>query len=374
MISNKILKITFLISFGLLVTFGASKVLAERIKDVAQVQGVRDNQLVGYGLVVGLDGTGDSTSQTIFTMQSLKSMLANYGVALGANETPQVKNIAAVALHATLPPFAKPGQKIDVTISSIGNSKSLRGGSLLMTPLKGADGNIYAVAQGNLTVGGFGVAGADGSKITVNIPTVGRIPNGAIIERSVRNPFVEGNDIVLNLHRRDFTTAKRLAETVNDVLGPDNAHAEDAVTVRINAPKDKNQRVSFMSFLENLTFHPGEAAAKIIVNSRTGTVVIGNHVKVYAAAVSHGNLTVTITNTQETSQPNALSDGQTVQNNNQEISVEQENNRMFLFSEGVELNQLVRAFNQVGASPGDLVAILESLKQVGALSAELIVI
>ncbi len=364
----------FLIAFCLMVTLGAGQAFAERIKDVAQVQGVRDNQLVGYGLIVGLDGTGDSTSQTIFTMQSLKSMLANYGITLGPNETPQVKNIAAVALHATLPPFAKPGQKIDVTISSIGNSKSLRGGSLLMTPLKGADGNIYAVAQGNLTVGGFGIATADGSSVTVNIPTVGRIPNGAIIERAVRNPFVEGNDIVLNLHRRDFTTAKRLAETVNDVLGPDNAHAEDAVTVRINAPKDKSQRVSFMSFLENLTFQPGEAAAKIIINSRTGTVVIGNHVKVYSAAVSHGNMTVTITNTQETSQPNALAEGETVQNNNQEIIVEQENNRMFLFSEGVELNQLVRAFNQVGASPSDLVAILESLKQVGALSAELIVI
>ncbi len=371
---NKIVKIMFLVTCCIIAVLGVSQALAERIKDVAQVQGVRDNQLVGYGLVVGLDGTGDSTSQTIFTMQSLKSMLANYGIALGANETPQVKNIAAVALHATLPPFAKPGQKIDVTISSIGNAKSLRGGSLLMTPLKGADGNIYAVAQGNLTVGGLGVEGADGSKVTINVPSVGRIPNGAIIERAVRNPFVEGKDIVLNLHRRDFTTAKRLAETVNEVLGPDNAHAEDAVTVRINAPKDKNQRVAFMSFLENLSFQPGEAAAKIIVNSRTGTVVIGNHVKVYAAAVSHGNMTVTITNTQETSQPNALAGGETVQNNNQEITVEQENNRMFLFSEGVELNQLVRAFNQVGASPGDLVAILESLKQVGALSAELIVI
>lgn len=374
MMTHKFYKITFLIAFCLIMLLSVSQAFAERIKDVAQVQGVRDNQLVGYGLIVGLDGTGDSTAQTIFTMQSLKSMLANYGITLGPNETPQVKNIAAVALHATLPPFAKPGQKIDVTISSIGNSKSLRGGSLLMTPLKGADGNIYAVAQGNLTVGGFGIATADGSSVTVNIPTVGRIPNGAIIERAVRNPFVEGNDIVLNLHRRDFTTAKRLAETVNDILGPDNAYAEDAVTVRINAPKDKSQRVGFMSFLENLTFQPGEAAAKIIINSRTGTVVIGNHVKVYSAAVSHGNMTVTITNTQETSQPNALAEGDTVQNNNQEIIVEEENNRMFLFSEGVELNQLVRAFNQVGASPSDLVAILESLKQVGALSAELIVI
>lgn len=372
--SFKCLKITFFIVVCLMASLGASKAFAERIKDLAQVQGVRDNQLVGYGLVVGLDGTGDSTTQTIFTMQSLKSMLSQYGITLGEDEVPQVKNIAAVSLHATLPPFAKPGQKIDVTISSIGNSKSLRGGSLLMTPLKGADGQIYAVAQGNLTVGGLGVEGADGSKVTINVPSVGRIPNGAIIEREVRNPFIEGDDIVLNLHRRDFTTAKRLAETINDMLGPDNALAEDAVSVRINAPKDKSQRVSFMSFIENLEFLPGEAVAKVIVNSRTGTVVIGNHVKVYSAAVSHGNMTVTITNTQETIQPNAFAEGETVQNNNQAIEVEEENNRMFLFAEGVELNQIVRAFNQVGASPGDLVAILESLKQVGALSAELLVI
>lgn len=369
----KLLKIVQVYVFVMFVG-AAMQASAERIKDLAQVQGVRDNQLVGYGLVVGLDGTGDSTTQTIFTMQSLKSMLSQYGISLGKDQNPQVKNIAAVSLHATLPPFAKPGQKIDVTVSSIGNSKSLRGGSLLMTPLKGADGNIYAVAQGNLTVGGLGVDGADGSSIKINIPTVGRIPNGAIIEREVRNPFVEGNDIVLNLNRRDFTTAKRLAETINDILGPDNAKAEDAVTIRVNAPKDKSQRVSFMSFLENLEFQPGEAPAKIIINSRTGTVVIGNHVKVYSAAVSHGNMTVTITNTQETVQPNALAGGQTAQNNNQEIQVKQDNNRMFLFGEGVELNDLVRAFNQVGASPSDLVAILESLKQVGALSAELIVI
>ena len=352
----------------------AFAVHAERIKDVTEIQGVRSNQLVGYGLVVGLDGTGDQTAQTPFTVQSLKSMLAQYGITLPANVNPQVKNVAAVSIHADLPPFAKIGQKIDVTVSSLGNAKSLRGGSLLMTPLKGADGNIYAMAQGNLTVGGLGVEGQDGSRVTINVPSVGRIPNGASIEREVTNPFAIGNHIILNLKRPDFTTAKRLSDTINHVLGPDNAFAQDSVTVKINAPRDISQRVGFMSFIENLEFQPGEAAAKVIVNSRTGTVVIGNHVRVYNAAVSHGNMTVTITNTNQVSQPNALAGGDTVQAQQTDIEVTQDDNRMFLFNTGVTLDQIVRAVNQVGASPGDLVAILESLKQVGALSAELIVI
>ncbi len=347
---------------------------AERIKDITQIKGVRSNQLVGYGLVVGLDGTGDQTAQTPFTVQSLKSMLSQYGITLPANVNPQVKNIAAVSIHADLPAFAKIGQTIDITVSSLGNSKSLRGGSLLMTPLKGADGQVYAMAQGNLIVGGLGVAGADGSSITINVPSVGRIPNGASIEREISNPFALGDYITLHLKRPDFTTAKRLSDTINRVLGPDNAFAQDSVSVKINAPKDISQRVGYMSFIENLEFQPGEAAAKVIVNSRTGTVVIGNHVRVYAAAVSHGNMTVTITNTNQVSQPGALSDGQTVAAQQSDINVTQGNNRMFLFNTGVSLDQIVRAVNQVGASPGDLVAILESLKQVGALSAELIVI
>ncbi len=349
-------------------------VSAERIKDLTQIQGVRSNQLVGYGLIVGLDGTGDQTAQTPFTVQSLKSMLAQYGISLPASVNPQVKNIAAVSIHAELPPFAKIGQKIDITVSSLGNSKSLRGGSLLMTPLKGADGKIYAMAQGNLIVGGLGVEGADGSRVTINVPSAGRIPNGASIEREVTNPFALGNHITLNLKRPDFTTAKRLSDTINHVLGPDNAFAQDSVTVKINAPKDVSQRVSFMSFIENLEFKPGEAEARVIVNSRTGTVVIGNHVKVYSAAVSHGNMTVTITNTGSVSQPNALAEGETVESTESDIEITQADNRMFLFNTGVTLDQIVRAVNQVGASPGDLVAILESLKQVGALSAELIVI
>ena len=347
---------------------------AERIKDITTIKGVRSNQLVGYGLVVGLDGTGDQTSQTPFTVQSLKAMLTRYGITLPPGVNPQLKNIAAVSVHADLPPFAKIGQTIDVTVSSLGNAKSLRGGSLLMTPLKGADGSIYALAQGNLIVGGLGVEGADGSSISINIPSAGRIPNGASIEREIANPFASGDSITLHLMRPDFTTAKRLADTINQVLGPNNARAEDSVTVAINAPRDTSQRVSFMSFIENLEFQPGEAPARVIVNARSGTVVIGNHVKVYAAAVSHGNMTVTITNTVDVEQPGPFSEGVTTENVQSDIDVAEENNRMFRFPQGVTLSEIVRAVNQVGASPGDLVAILESLKQVGALSAELIVI
>ncbi len=347
---------------------------AERIKDITSIKGVRSNQLVGYGLVVGLDGSGDQTSQTPFTVQSLKSMLSQYGITLPPDVNPQVKNVAAVSVHADLPPFAKIGQTIDITVASLGNAKSLRGGALLMTPLKGADGNIYAMAQGNLIVGGLGVEGADGSSVTINVPSVGRIPGGASIEREIANPFGDGDKLTLNLTRADFTTAKRLADTINQILGPNNARAQDSVTVSINAPKDISQRVGFMSFIENLEFQPGEAPAKVIINSRSGTVVIGNHVKVYSAAVSHGNLSVTITNTVDVEQPGPLSSGTTTENVQSDIEVSAENNRMFRFPKGVTLSEIVRAVNQVGASPGDLVAILESLKQVGALSAELIVI
>ena len=361
--------------FILLILIGFFQpVYAERIKDITSIKGVRNNQLVGYGLVVGLDGTGDQTSQTPFTVQSLKSMLSQYGITLPPNVNPQVKNVAAVSVHADLPPFAKVGQTIDVTVSSLGNAKSLRGGSLLMTPLKGADSNIYAIAQGNLIVGGLGVEGADGSSVTINVPSVGRIPGGASIEREIANPFASGDSVTLHLKRADFTTAKRLADTINRILGPNNARAEDSVTVTVNAPRDVSQRVGFVSFIENLEFQPGEAPAKVIVNSRSGTVVIGNHVKVYSAAVSHGNLSVTITNTVDVEQPGPFSEGTTTENVQSDIEVTAENNRMFRFPKGVTLNEIVRAVNQVGASPGDLVAILESLKQVGALSAELIVI
>ncbi len=347
---------------------------ADRIKDLANVAGVRNNQLIGYGIVVGLDGTGDQTTQTPFTIQSLDNMLRQLGITLPPGTNPQLSNIAAVIVNATLPPFAKPGQPIDVTVSSIGNAKSLRGGSLLMTPLKGIDGNVYAVAQGNLVVGGFGVSSDDGSSISVNIPSAGRVPNGATVERTVPNAFGKGNHIVLNLHRPDFTSANRMVEAINKTLGQDTAVALDGISVKVRAPIDSSQRVAFVSMVENIEMSPDDGPARVIVNSRTGTVVIGKHVTVTEAAVSHGSLVVTISNNPLVSQPNPLSDGTTQVVPNQDITVEQEDSRMFLFNPGVSLDDLVRAVNQVGAAPGDLVAILEALKQAGALKAELVVI
>jgi flagellar P-ring protein precursor FlgI len=354
--------------------FAAPLVQAERIKDLADVAGVRSNQLLGYGLVVGLDGSGDQTSQTPFTVQSLKSMLTQLGISIPPGVNPQVKNVAAVTVSAVLPAFAKPGQNIDVTVSSIGNAKSLRGGTLLMAPLKGADGEVYAVAQGNLVVGGFGAQGSDGSKITVNIPSVGRIPNGASVERAVANAFNETNYLTLNLHRADFTTANRLSKAINEAIGPGTANAVDGSSIRVSAPLDSSQRVSYISMLENLTLTPGEAPARIIVNSRTGTVVIGQNVKVMPAAVTHGSMTVTISEQPTVSQPAPLSGGQTAVVPASDITITEDKNRMFLFDPGVDLQEIVRAVNQVGAAPGDLMAILEALKEAGALRAELIVI
>ncbi len=347
---------------------------AERIKDLAQVAGVRENQLIGYGLVVGLNGTGDQTSQTQFTIQSIRSMLNQLGVTLPPDANPQLKNVAAVLVHANLPPFAKPGANIDVTVSSIGNAKSLRGGSLVMTPLKGADGGVYAMAQGNLVVGGFGVEAEDGSRITVNVPSVGRIPNGATVEREVASPFLDTEYLTLNLHRQDFTTASRVVEAIDHALGANSAAAVDGTSVRIVAPADPAQRVAFMSIVENIEVNPGDAPAKVVVNSRTGTVVIGNKVTVSAAAVTHGSLTVTISNNPIVSQPGPLSGGQTAVVAKNNIDVEQAANRMFLFNPGVSLDDIVQAVNGVGAAPGDLVAILEALKEAGALRAELIII
>jgi len=351
-----------------------NSVYAERIKDIASVAGVRDNHLVGYGLVVGLDGTGDQTTQTPFTVQSFKNMLQQYGIVLPAGVSPQLKNVAAVAIHADLPPFSKPGQKIDITVSSLGNAKSLRGGSLLMSPLKGADGKIYAVAQGNLIVGGFGVSGSDGSKVTVNVPSVGRIPSGASIEREVPNPFAKMDKVVLNLNRGDFTTANRVVQAINNVLGPDSAHALDAVSIQVLTPPTTSQKVEFVSFLENLKVSPDSAPARIIINSRTGTIVITADVRVKRAAVSHGNLVVSVTADPIVSQPGALSRGTTAVVARDQINVEQEDARMFLFRPGISLRELVDAVNRVGAAPGDLVAMLEALKSSGSLTAELIVI
>lgn len=351
----------------------SANVLAERIKDIASVAGIRSNQLVGYGLVVGLDGSGDSSAS--FTDDSMRNMLEQLGITLPPGANLPIKNVAAVSLSAELPPFTKPGQKIDVNVSSIGNSKNLRGGTLLMAPLKGADGQIYAMAQGNLVVIGLAAGGEDGSSVTVNVPTGGRIPNGATVEREVPTSFANGgNSITLNLYRADFTTAHRLAETINDTMGLGTAEAIDASSVRVSAPKDLSQKVSYLSMLENLTFYPGKAPARIVVNARSGTVVIGQNVIVQPAVVSHGNLVVTITNDPTISQPPAFSDGETVVAPKSDVDVTATNKGAFVFNLGVTLDEVVRAVNNIGASPGELVAILEALKAAGSLNAELIII
>lgn len=347
---------------------------ADRIKDLADVAGVRSNPLVGYGLVVGLDGTGDQTSQAPFTIQSLKNMLQQLGVVVPPGVNPQLKNVAAVAINADLPAFAKPGQKIDITVSSIGNANSLRGGSLLMAPLRGADGQVYAIAQGNLIVGGLGVSGSDGSRISVNIPSAGRIPGGASVERAVASDINSSSEVILNLHTADFTTASRMVKSIDATLGDGSARAVDAVTVAVKAPSDPTQRISFLSVLESLDVDPGDAPARVVINSRTGTVVIGSHVRVLPAAVSHGSLSVTITERPKVSQPAPFSEGQTVVTPQTTIDVKQADSRMFLFAPDASLDDIVRAVNQVGAAPGDIVAILEALKEAGALRAELIVI
>jgi len=356
--------------------FLTDQAYADRVKDLASVAGVRSNQLVGYGLVVGLNGTGDQTTQAPFTVQAVINMLTQFGVTVPPGVRMQLKNVAAVTINAELPPFAKPGQKIDITVASIGNAKSLRGGSLLMAPLRGADGEVYAIAQGNLIVGGFGASGNDGSSVTVNIPSAGRIPSGASVERAVPSDFLKDESIVLNLHVPDFTTATRLASRINETMGEGTAQCLDAVSVSVRAPADGNQRAGFVAALESLQVEPGEMEARVIVNSRTGTVVIGSNVRVTPAAVSHGSLVVTISEKPFASQPVApFSDaGNTVVLPDSEVSVSQDEASMFLFEPGTGLNEIVQAVNSVGAAPGDLVAILEALKQAGALRAELIVI
>ncbi|MDM7860167.1 flagellar basal body P-ring protein FlgI [Alteromonas sp. ASW11-36] len=349
----------------------------QRIKDLASIQGVRSNQLVGYGLVVGLPGTGE---QSPFTEQSFRTMLANFGIALDPNVKPKIKNVAAVAVHAELPPFIKPGQTIDVTVSSVGEASSLQGGTLLQTMLKGLDGNVYAVAQGSLVVSGFGAQGGDGSRIIVNTPTVGRIANGALVEREVPSGLMQGDFLTLNLHQPDFSTAQALSDAINMRLGasPQNGYSIatpiDAASVRVMAPRDVGQRVGFVATIENFTFEPAEAPARVVINSRTGTIVIGREVRLLPAAITHGGLTVTISENQQVSQPNALAEGETVVTTQSIIDVNLADSRMFKFDPGVTLDQLVRAVNEVGAAPGDLMAILEALRQAGALQGELVVI
>jgi flagellar P-ring protein precursor FlgI len=358
----------------LLLVSGASA-HGQRLKDLASVDGVRSNQLIGYGLVVGLDGTGDKTSQTPFTLQTFNNMLRQFGIQPPLDGAlPKLENVAAVSIHALLPAFAKPGQQIDVTVSSVGNAKSLRGGTLLMTPLKAVNGEVFALAQGDLVVGGFGAEGSDGSRVTVNIPSVGRIPNGASVERAAPSGFGQSATLTFNLNRGDFTTARRVAESINQTFGPDVAMAIDATSIAVHAPQDPGQRVGFLSVLENLSVEPDTAPARVIINSRTGTIVIGQRVEVMPAAVTHGSLSVTISENLIVSQPNALSGGRTTVVPNSNVAIEAETNHMFYFAPGVSLQDIVTSVNEVGAAPGDLMAILEALKEAGALRAELVVI
>lgn len=358
----------------ILCTLACLPVWAQRLKDLADVAGVRANQLIGYGLVVGLDGTGDQTSQTPFTAQTFNNMLQQLGIQLPEGTTFQLKNVAAVSVSAELAAFAKPGQTIDVTVSSLGNAKSLRGGTLLVSPLKGLDGEVYAVAQGSLVVGGFGAEGNDGSSVTLNVPSVGRIPSGALVERPAPDGFSDAETITFNLHRPDFTTARRVTEKINETFGPEVAETLDAISVSIRSPKNASHRIAFLSVLENLDVDPAASSAKVVINSRTGTIVIGENVEVTPAAVTHGGLTVTITEGANVVQPNPFADGETAVIPESDIEVTQANDRMFYFAPGARLQDIVTAVNEVGAAPGDLMAILEALRQAGALRAQLVVI
>jgi flagellar P-ring protein precursor FlgI len=352
----------------------SAPVYADRIKDIANIQGVQANQLVGVGLVTGLDSTGDQTTQAPFTAESFRAYLDQFGIPMPANQNFQLRNVAVVSVQAELPAFTKPGQTIDITVSSLANAASLRGGTLERTFLLGVDGEVYAIAQGNLIVGGLGVEGADGSRISINIPSVGRIPGGATTVLEVQTSFNTGDYVTFNLKRADFTTARRLSGAINNFLGDGTAQALDAVSVRVRAPVDPQARVAYVSELENMQIEQGDAPARVIVNSRTGTIVIGDHVRVSPAAITHGSLSVTISEGFGVSQPAPFSDGETVVLPQSDITVSQEQNRMFLFDTGTTLADIVQAINAVGAAPGDLTAILEALKQSGSLRADLIVI
>ena len=379
---------TFILLLGLASTSISN---ADRIKDLTDVAGVRSNKLVGFGLVVGLQGTGDGKDLPL-TAQGLKTMLSGLGVSVdgpvsdfdlgdqmadlaaqNAKKEMKVENVAAVMVTAELPPFAKPGQKIDINVSAIGVAESLRGGSLVMTQLRGVDGQTYALAQGAMTVTGISTDAAGGS-IQVSVPTSGRIPNGATVERMVDTPFDSADHIVLNIRDNDFSTSNAITEAINLAFGPGVARAIDGVSVAVTAPADSSQRVTFLSMIENLDVEPGEPPARVVINSRTGTAVINRSVKVTAVAVTHATISVSISATNEISQPEPLSEGVTAAVQNADIMVAEPNNPMFLFQPGVDLREIVDAINQVGASPSSLIAILEALKSSGSLRAELVVI
>lgn len=364
----------------LIASLAGIPVSADRLKDLTSVAGVRSNPLVGYGIVVGLSGTGDGNAG--LTLQSMQSMVSRFGLVTDTSDL-NAKNAAAVMVTAELPPFIKPGQTLDITVSTIGQAKSLRGGTLLMTPLLGADGETYAIAQGNLVVGGLGVEAKDGSSLILNIPTVGRISRGATVEKMVETPFLESDHLILNLNRGDFSTAAAVVEGIDQVFGPGVAVALDGTSVRVRAPADPAQRVTFMSILENIEVDPAKPAARVIVNARTGTVVIGGDVRVTPAAVTHGSLTVRVSEDFNVDQGATViaGNGQTIVapadpviTPDSQVDVDQEKASAFVFDPGVSLSSLVDAINAVGGSPADLVSILEALREAGALRAELIVI
>lgn len=377
------MKTAFIRTFLFTVVCGLSvPAWADRVKDLATVAAQRSNQLIGFGLVVGLQGTGDDASVP-FTTQSMKAMLAQMGVRIDGPMSDfeqaasasriDIKNAAAVMVTADLPGFAKPGQRIDVNVSAIGKATNLRGGNLILTALRGVDGEIYALAQGALTATGIDAAAA-GSKVAIGVPTAGRIPSGAIVERMVETPFEKAEHLVLNLRDNDFSTTSAIVSAINSTFGGDVAQAIDGTSISVRAPENLNQRVAFMGMLENIEVTPAEPNARVVINSRTGTVVINRAVRVTAAAVSHGTISVAITATNEVSQPNPLSQGETTPVQNADIAVSEPKNPMFMFKPGVDLREIVDAVNQIGASPSALIAILEALKSSGSLRAELVII
>lgn len=361
----------FLLTGCLLLCHWAAQ--AAPMMDLVDIEGIRHNQLIGYGLVVGLDGSGDK-SQVKFTSQSVTNMIQQFGIHLPANIDPKLKNVAAVMVTASIPPSYGPGQTVDVTVSSLGDAKSLRGGQLLMTPLNGVDGEVYALAQGALVVGGLNASGNSGSSLTINTANSGRIPNGATIERVITSDFSERDEVVLNIRKPSFQTATRVVDAVNAQFGSGTATALNATKVSLRAPADSNQRISFMAMLEDIEVEAGRTRPKVVFNSRTGTVVIGDGVWVKAAAVSHGSLTVTISETPQVSQPGAFSSGETAVVPRSEIVVSEEANAMFEWPQGASLDSIINTVNSLGATPSDVMSILQSLEQAGALNAELIVI
>ncbi|WP_411978672.1 flagellar basal body P-ring protein FlgI [Vibrio sp. Vb2131] len=368
---------SFFMSLLLVLTMGlpgTSRAEAEiPIMDLVDVRGIRENQLVGYGLVVGLAGQGDR-NQVKFTSQSITNMLRQFGVQIDDSMNPKLRNVASVSVTASVDPMAGPGQTLDVVVSSIGDAKSLRGGTLLLTPLRGIDGEVYAIAQGNVVVGGLSAEGRSGSKVEVNTPTAGRVPNGATLEREIKTDFNQRDEITLNLRKPSFTTAKNIAREINNTFGPNVAVAINKARIDMRAPKDTQQRVVMMSMLEEMSVVEGRKPARIVFNSRTGTVVIGKSVKVSEAAVSHGNLTVRISESQQVSQPNAFANGDTKVVNQTDLDVNEDLAQMVIWPPGTELNTIVNAVNSLGATPTDLMSILQALSEAGALNAELVVI